>query len=235
MSKENLYRITIPKRGIKVIPPRETQEKMALAKQGIKVDPFSPEEKYRLRKIMDCKVLEGRYPAREDGLAFMQEVDLGWRNELLSKASGLAGTIVEEWNNISTNPIAVLLYGSVAKGLTKRPDHYDPSNIDLAVIGAIGSEERDALYDAIRPERLRIQSEILSNCPALDSPETNPGNAGVSIQDLNKLRSNYYYGVRMYIQAGALPLFDEYNVWAGIESEAIAFARSHKTSRGKSL
>lgn len=236
METENFLRISIPKRGLKVIPPKETREKMSLARQGVKVEPFSEEEKYRLRKLIGCKILEQRYPTKEKGKAFMVEVDLGWRNELLDKANRLAGKIGTEWDKIAPEiPIAILLYGSAAKGLTKRPNHPDPSNIDLAVLGQISPEERSALYDAIRPARQQIQAEILEKCPYIDSEESNPGNAGVSIQNVAKLTSNYYYGVRMYIQAGAFPLCDRGNIWSNLEQEAISFALSNTTPRGKSL
>lgn len=233
---ESNYLITIPQRGLKIIPPEETQKKMQMAKQGIKVEPYSEEEKYRLKKMINCRILKRRYPTKEDGQAFMKDVDLEWRDQLLDMAYELTETIVQSWRKINTNSdIAVLLYGSVAKGLTKKPTHEDPSNIDMAVIGNIGDCERLDLYDAIRPKRQEIQQRILAKCPVVNSDEINPGNAGVTIQDLSRIRNNYYYGVRSYIAAGAKTLYDESGIWRNIEMEAIAFARENTTPRGKKL
>lgn len=236
MNIENIQLITLPKRGLRVIPPLETAEKMRQAKTGQKVLPFSAEEKYRLRKLIDCSILKQRYPTKQDGERFMNEVDLDWREQLLNMAQELSDTTVKKWRQINDRKdIAVVLYGSVAKGLTKKPGHEDPSNIDLGVIGNFGESERHALYNAIRPTRIEMQNRILARCSFIDSPEANPGNAGVSIQDLSKLRSNFYYGTRMYISAGAFALYDNSGIWEDIEKEAITFSRNNTTPRGKRL
>lgn len=236
MNKEQIPLITIPKRGLRVIPPMETQEKMLQVRNGDKISPFSEEEKYRLKKLINCKILEQRYPIRQNGEDFMNTVDLEWREELLEMAKELSDNIVNSWHDISAlNDIAVLLYGSIAKGLTKKPTHHDPSNIDIAVIGSFSTQQRLDLYDAIRPKRLEIQERILDKCNEINSPEANPGNAGVTIQDIAKLKNNFYYNTRLYISSGGYALYDDSGIWQGIEQEAIDFARNNTTPRGKQL
>jgi len=244
------YRITLPRFGVKVIAPEHTARVMALAQkhkaegtrftQGEKANLWPVEEKVRLAIMKNCAILAKRYPTREAGERYMQDVDFARREELLAQAGQLTAHIVEKWREINpSEDIAVLLFGSVAKGLVKRPDHPDPSNIDLAVIGHISDEQRDQLLTSIRPERDRLREEILAKVPRLDSQERNPGNAGVMVQDLSKLTNGEYYGARNYIASGTIPLYDPEGMWRQVEREALAFSlqtitkpvKGHKQTR----
>lgn len=223
MSKEQLL-ITLPKRGLRVIPPPEVSQKMIEARKG-NIVRFSEEDKYRLRKLIDCSILARRHPTPDAGREYMESVDYDWRNELLGMAGEMAATVVEEWSEINQEqPLAILLYGSVAKGLVKRPDHPDPSNIDLAVMGCITEEERLMLFDRIRPMRTCIQERILAHAEDINSPEANPGNAGVIVQHIDKVTKENFSGAKAYIAAGAIPLHDPAYLWRSIEQEAIRSA-----------
>lgn len=231
MSKEML--ITLPRRGLKIIPPQETQQNMLRARAG-EVVHWSDNEKKRLKLMINCSILAKRYPNPQDGKDFMQQVNYEWRKELLEMAHEATDEIVNQWQTINPNKnIAVLLYGSVAKGLVKNPDNPDPSNIDMAVIGDITSEERNLLFDAIRPKRENIQNRILSNCPIINSDEQNPGNLGISVQATEKLISNNFGQARGYITAGVKTLYDPSGTWQKIEQDALAQMDQLKKLNGK--
>jgi predicted nucleotidyltransferase len=230
MSKELL--ITLPKRGLRVIPPAETRQNMTRARTGEKVS-WSAAEKARLLMLRDCNILAKRYPKREDGKRFMEEVNYEWREELFEMSKELSSEIVLSWNRIAPEKdIAVVLFGSVAKGLVKEPHSINPSNIDMAVIGRISQTEKEALFDMIRPKRKAIQQRILSRCPYIDfdSEDPNPGNAGVIIQDVSKLKKNGYEPTIRYIASGAFAMHDPANIWSEIERQAIAAWSLHRTS-----
>ncbi|MDP2637616.1 MAG: nucleotidyltransferase domain-containing protein [Candidatus Levybacteria bacterium] len=234
--------ITLPKRGIRIIPPQETQANMKLANEGQKVT-WSWEEKTRLKQLINCSILEKRYPTREDGARFMRdEVDYDRREELLCMAHELTNHIISSWKRINPNTeIAVILFGSVAKGLVKKADHPDPSNIDLAVIGDISDEERTELYDRIRPKRKDVQRRIIANNPHI-SPEIkqkaienqyvdrneNFGNAGVFIQTPEKVKKNNYSVGITYIKSNAQTLYDPSGIWQEIEKETLGFVGGKK-------
>ncbi len=232
------YLITLPRFGIKVVAPEHTARVMALARQHKqegtrftteeKANLWPVEEKARLAIMKNCAILAKRYPKPEAGRRYMEDVDYQRREVLLRQAGSLAAHIVEQWREIDPqHDVAVLLFGSVAKGLVKRPDHPDPSNIDLAVVGRITDEQRDELLTRIRPERERLKDEILACVPRLDSQEHNPGNAGVMVQDRSKLTNGQYYGARNYIASGAIPLYDPQGTWRQIEREALAYSVQH--------
>jgi hypothetical protein len=142
------YLITLPRRGLQIIPPAHTEQVMRLARRhkaegtrftpAEKIDLWPSSEKTRLRMIKNCKILEKRHPVPEDGKKYMESVDYSQREVLFGYAQELAETIIASWEGIEPQkPIAVLLYGSVAKGLVKGIESLDPSNIDMAVIGDI--------------------------------------------------------------------------------------------------
>src|SRR3989344_2960660 len=122
MSKERLL-ISVPKRGIQIFPPAETAHKMSQARRGEVVTPFSLEEKVRLRELIHAKILAHRYPTKECGKAFMAEVDYEWGNQLLELSREFAAFLVRTWREISNKPVSVILYGSISRGLVKRPNH----------------------------------------------------------------------------------------------------------------
>ncbi len=221
MGKEFL--ITIPQRGLKVIPPAETQANMRVAREGGIVH-WSQEEKARLYLLTHCKILEKRHPKPVDGKAYMESVDMGRREYLLSLANELSGTIANEWHRINPgSEVAVILYGSVAKGLTRGTNHPDPSNIDLSVVGNISDDEKTQLFNRIRPKRAETQKRILEGYGNIESSEQNPGNAGVIIQDIDKLRRECYGVARTYIAGGAIALYDPAGIWKAVEKEALQY------------
>lgn len=221
MTKEIL--ITLPKRGLRIIPPAETQANM-LRVRGGEVVTWSEEEKIRLKMLINCPILAKRHPDATHGNEYMKSVDLERRNYLFGLANELSEGIVNEWHKINPNrDIAVLLYGSVAKGLTRRADHPDPSNIDLAVMGNIEPNEKEKLFDEIRCKRAEVQKKILSSCPTINSQEQNPGNAGVIIQDLKVVSKGNYSSIRAYITSCAIPLHDPARIWVAMEMEALKY------------
>lgn len=229
MSKELL--ISLPKRGIRVIPPQETRDNMQRARLG-EVVSWSQDEKIRLRQIINCGILAKRYPTAADGKRFMEEVDYAWRAQLENMAEELTCGIVLKWHQINQKKdIAVVLFGSVAKGLVRKPDHPDPSNIDLAVIGNFSPEERADLFDAIRPMRRDVQKRIISKCPKVETCDTNPGNAGIFIQDADKLSKDHYEPALRYIASNAYALYDPGGIWKQIEKEAISSATAKQNKR----
>lgn len=230
------FLITLPRRGLRIIPPSETQENMRLVRSGQRVS-WTPEEKTRLQQLIKCTILEKRYPTREDGQKFMaQDVDYERREVLLSMALELTSCIVNSWQAINPQKdIAIILFGSIAKGLVKRPSHPNPSNVDLAVIGDFTPEERDKLFDGIRCKRGEIQQKIIDGNPNIDPAETNPGNAGVFIQTPAKLTGNNFSATRVYVRSNAQALHDPAGIWKNIEKKALAhFAEMKKLPAVKS-
>jgi predicted nucleotidyltransferase len=236
------YLITLPKRGLRVQAPAYVRRVMEVArKHKERGERFTDEEKQslwpdaekaRLRIMTNCSILRKRYPTREEGERFMHDVDYDQREFLLGQAGDLTLGIVESWQQIAPDkPIAVVLYGSVAKGLVKRPDHPDPSNIDLTVIGDISPEQRLELMDSIRSRREKVRERILARVPKVDSREHNPGNAGVMVQHTDRLLNGGFYGARNYIASGAFALHDPKGIWKSIESEAIEYAMRMERAR----
>ncbi len=224
--------ITIPKRGLRVIAPEHTQRVMELArkhkKEGTRFTEEEKEElwpeteKARLYLMKQCGILAKRYPKPQDGEKFMESVDYQRREELLEKAKHLSTDIVSAWQQINPEkPIAVILFGSVAKGLVKHTDNSDPSNIDIAVIGDITSEEREKLMDEIRPHRKSVQEWILERVPFINSSERNPGNAGVMVQNTKKLTKDGFEPTKNYITSGAIVLHDPEGIWKNLENQAL--------------
>lgn len=206
------------------MPPKETRDNMRRARLG-EIVFWSSEEKTRLQQVINCGILAKRYPNSQEGARFMNEIDYKWRDMLEIMAQELTNEIVFKWHKINaTKDIAVVLFGSVAKGLVKRPDHPDPSNIDLSVIGNINIYERERLFDAIRPRRKEIQRRITANCSAIETGKPNPGNAGVSIQNIEKLKKDCYEPARRYVASNAYALYDPSGIWKEIETEALKWA-----------
>lgn len=194
--------------------------------------PHAENESERLRQITNDGTLRRRYPDPDEGRDFMDEIDFDRRNKLLGMAQEANHKIIEEWKGINPDKnIAVILFGSVAKGLVKKSDHKDPSNIDMAVIGDITDNESERLFDAIRPYRTAIQEKILSDCDKVESDDTNPGNLGILIQHTDKLTNGHYSGAAAHIMAGAFSLYDPQDIWTEIEQyalEKMAEEQKHK-------
>lgn len=224
--------ITLPRRGLKVIAPEHTRKVMELAKrhktegtrftEAEKEDLWPEQEKARLYLMKQCGTLKRRYPQATEGKKFMESVDYESREELMEKARTLSSDIVTSWERVNPNKqIAVVLFGSVAKGLVKHSQNPDPSNIDLAVIGDIDKDEKEKLLDEIRPHRRSVQEWILGRVPFLNSDERNPGNAGVIVQNLNVVAKDNFEPAKNYITSGAIPLHDPAGIWQQVEETAL--------------
>jgi len=219
MSKERLL-ISVPKRGIQIFPPAETAHKMSQARRGEVVTPFSLEEKVRLRELIHAKILAHRYPTKERGKAFMAVVDYEWGSHLLELSREFAAFLVLSWKVVSVKPVSVILYGSISRGLVKRPDHPDPSNIDIAVIADFTDCEKEQFFDKIRPSREAIRGYILSKTPAIN-PDSKGGNVGIHLNTIRSLEVSNYSSTINYLQAAAVPLYDPDRIWERLEGEAI--------------
>lgn len=229
-SEQNL--ISLPRRGLKIIAPEHTQKVMVLAQKHLAEGTrFTPEEKKdlwldtekaRLRLIIHCPILKNRYPTSTEGKELMENVDYKRRLFLLNLAIGLVPEIIFAWKSISSREeVAIVLFGSVAKGLVKKVENLDPSNIDLAVMGNISQKEREELLDQIRPARKRVQELILTDVPFINSSEKNPGNVGVIVQNTEVLTRNYFQPTKNYIASCAFPLYDPTGIWQGLEQQAL--------------
>ena len=172
-------------------------------------------EQLRLNAINNDCILKKRYPSAKDGKEYMNHVDLKWREVLYQKANLISSQIVEQAKEMGKEDFAVLIFGSVAKGLTRGQNHPDPSNIDLAVIGEFTEEEREELLNRIRPIRDNEEEKIGSN-------------VGVFVQTPDKLRKSNYGASLMYIGSSARALYDPKGMWAGLEKEALLATSDRK-------
>lgn len=235
LESEPNYLITLPRRGLKVIAPEHTRRVMELARQHKaqgtrftdeeKASLWPDEEKARLYLMKQCGTLKRRYPQATEGKKFMESVDYESRRELIEKARSLSLDIVASWEKVNPDKqIAIVLFGSVAKGLVKHSQNPDPSNIDLAVIGDIDKDEKEKLLDEIRPHRRSVQEWILGRVPFLNSEERNPGNAGVIVQNLDVVAKDNFEPAKNYITSGAIPLHDPAGIWQQVEEKALKTA-----------
>lgn len=213
--------------------------KIHILKRGVDIDirsgQLSPEQvEAKMKLVALAGTLKRRFPDRGAGTSFMEHVDPKWGGTLRSYATELTGDIATAWNDISPNKqTAVVLFGSIARGLVKNPATCDPSNIDLTVIGNITDDERNQLFDSIRPSRESTQAKILENCPNVDTHEHNPGNAGVHIQNIDILtRNGYHSALYWYIASSAYALYDPANIWGQLESDALNDYISTKKKKG---
>ena|SRR3989344_9266915 len=165
-------------------------------------------EQRRLHIITNDSILRKRYPSEEDGKKYMNSVDMKWRQSLYAKAILISEEVAAHARGIGKEDFAILLFGSVAKGLTRSQHDADPSNIDLAVIGEFTDQDREELLNRIRPIRDREEKEIGNN-------------VGVFVQTPEKLRKTNYSTAIMYIGSSARTLYDPKGIWADLEKEAL--------------
>lgn len=201
-------------RGLVVTLPPEATRRIASSKNGL------PEtEAQRVRILSQDSILKKRYPAPEDGVVYMESVDLPWRKRLYQLAENVSDCIVQRAREIGKEDIAVILFGSVAKALSRAQSDPDPSNIDMAVIGDFTDPEKRELFNRIRPCRDQGK-EIIGN------------NIGVHIQTVEKLRKNQYCTALEYIGSSARTLYDPKGIWDELEREALMYKIEQTRTNG---
>jgi predicted nucleotidyltransferase len=189
---------------------------------------WSDRERTRLRLMLDDRILARRYPTKAEGAQVMEQVDYRRREELLGYAHELSEHIVETWNEINPDkPIAVLVYGSIARGLVKAVDAPQVSDIDLTAIGDFTDSERAQLRGNIQGKREEIRDRILADAPG-SVEKTDIRYAGAMVQNVTTLTKNGYSDAINYIRSGAFPLYDPTSIWQRIEGEALDFAASRR-------
>lgn len=204
---EQMYWVST--RGIIVtLPPPITEGVTRAAVRGQDIDLLQGQ---RLALIDNDSILRKRYPQSSDGCNYMCRVDLGWRGELLKEAEDVTSVIrksVLKATGFLDEDFAIILFGSVAKGLSRRRMDEDPSNIDLSVIGNFSEDQRTDIFDGIRAVRERGRMRIGNNI-------------GVFIQTPEKLIKDFYAPLIQFIGSCAYPLHDPGNIWKHLEEEAL--------------
>lgn len=197
----------IAERGVYItLPPEATQ---VIAGSASNREPLPWEEQVRLLVMANDPILRGRYRLVSEGNESMEQVCFIWREELYKKAQFMADDIVVHSKEIGKEDFLVLLFGSVARGLSRRKEDPDPSNIDLAVVGDFSEGDRLDLFDRIRDRRMQIQEEIGSN-------------VGVHIQCWEKMSKNDFSAVINYIASSARILYDPLGKWKVLEGKALS-------------
>ncbi len=226
MKEINELLINVPQRGIKMLIPPGLEWLLENSRNSQQVRPLTENEKAKLWLSLYSSTLRKRYPNKDAGKEFMSSVDYQRRQELYLLAEQMTECIVFEWKKInSQREIAVVIFGSIVRGLVKCPAHPDPSNIDMAVIGDISDCERSMLLDSIRPTRERVKNVVLSGCSNLieSLDQFKGGNAGVIVQNIQKLTVNSYSQTIEYIRANATPTYDPEGIWGKVENDALNF------------
>lgn len=217
--------ITLPRYGIQVLAPDETYQNIRTAKSRAVVTPdsihWSPEEKMKLQLMKECGILGNRFPTPDEGKKFMESVDYRRHAELLRYATEFSAHIASQWNHIDpNNGIAIIVYGSVARGLVKPVNHESPSDIDLAVIGSFNEDQREELFESVKEKREEIAAQLVGDCPNHDAELWNRY-VGLKIQDISKLSNNTFGATLNYIKSGARQLHDPKKIWLNLEQTAL--------------
>jgi hypothetical protein len=228
------YLITLPNRGIQVIAPGETAMNMELARSLPKGGAETPRiqwterEKTRLWLMKNCRILANRLPSKESGKQFMETVDYKRREELLAMAHELSDHIAQTWTQINPDKkIAVILYGSVAKGLVKTPGQSPASDIDLTAIGDFSDSERAQLRARIHSKREEVRDRIVSTAFVTEG-ELDIRYAGALVQNVSTLTKNGFSDAINYVKSGASAIYDPSGIWAGIEGQALDYATNQR-------
>lgn len=182
-------------------------------------------------------ILKKRYPNPPNGEELMESVDYSRRGELLNLAREFCNDIVDTWKGINPDKeIAVLLYGSVARGLVKNPNYPQPSDIDLTVIADFSEEERVQLRERIHPMRDAIREQVVKSCPnILGVPPEDIRYAGMMVQNTKKLTKNAFSDAIHYIGSCITPLYDPSRLWVNIESQALQFVANKQNQPSVSV
>jgi len=204
-------------RGIQILlAPHATSMASDTVALGGEIPPY---ESARFRIITNDHILKTRFPNPDDGVKLMGQVDTERREELLRYAYEITPRIVEEWGKINPNePIAVVVYGSVAKGLVKPKDHNDPSDLDMSVIGTITEKERRELLEASIPHRERIQQQMgITPQEGIKYPTL----SCFKVRDTKILLSDNYSLAKKLIASSTFATYDPSGILQEIESEVL--------------
>lgn len=199
----------IHSRGVAItLPPPITEKISGPISRGECVDPI---QYHRLYLIENNSILKKRLPQDTDGERYMYRVDLKWRERLLEEVQKIAFVIkksVKEVTGFSDEDFAIILFGSVARGLCRNSSDEDPSNIDISVIGDFSDLDRGEIFERIRPDREKGGERIGNNI-------------GIFLQTKEKLAKDNYSSVIQFIGACGYALHDPGNIWHNIETEAL--------------
>lgn len=149
----------IPERGVLVELPPSCSEGISICPETGRAS-IDPLVRTQLRTIQNDPIIRGRYPSTQEGEQFMDEVSPQWRDRLLEHTEFLSEEIKQACFSIGSQRFAIILYGSLARNLTKDRTSEDPSNIDIAVVGEFSPKQKESILDSIRVARQQVTTEI---------------------------------------------------------------------------
>lgn len=193
------------------LPPIFTAEIAGSICRGEQINPLQVQ---RLSIIETDPILKKRHAESGEGCNYgnnyMTRVDLEWRENLLKEANLMAGVIRNSAAELGfvDEEFAIILFGSIPRGLSRARTDEDPSNIDLSVIGNFSDYDREAILNRIKPTRDEIGRKIGNN-------------TGVFVQNKYRLTRENYQPVIQFIGACAEPLYDPGGIWQHLEKEAL--------------
>ena|SRR3989344_9055019 len=195
-------------KGVIIALPTEASSSIAQS-TGVNTC-LDPLEQTRLRIIANDSILNKRYPTILDGRNYMSQVDYEWHTRLYAIAEEASETIKQACAIMGKRDIAVVLFGSVAKMLSRSLNHPDPSNVDIAVIDRFSGQEKNELFERIRPYRKHSEAEIGNNL-------------GVHVHHTDQLKRGDYHQALHYISSSAKTLYDPVRIWQTTEREALTY------------
>lgn len=234
-------------RGISVALPSCSKTGLVVdSETGLPLPQSHDLELARLAAIAGNTILKQRYPTPTDGSAFMQRVSSDWRKYLLGEAFEVARSLADICNDMGRERFAILIFGSLGRDLVKRPCDFDPSNIDISVIGQdIQPEDRRVILNEIRSARktstARIkhtEAEQFCNgrcsptlqesckffCTSAETESKNPliERVGVHVQPESKItNSRFADAINLYISSSAIVAQDITGFWQQVEQQAL--------------
>lgn len=228
--------VWLHERGLVVALPPESSRRITM--DTVRGRCLSPLESTRLRILNSDPIVTLRCPSEDYGVRYMGKVDPVSRETiyypLAEKLSNGIVNAVKSMGKVSAhNPneaeVAVLLFGSVAKCLSRNVADKDPSNLDIVVIGEFDDEEKHELFTRVSKVRADVRKELLSYNPSSRiTPDM--ANAGVHIQRSEQFRKGDYGWAIQMIGSSARALYDPLGIWKTIEDEALATVCVKETS-----
>lgn len=202
----------LPRRGVIVtLPPHVTRE---IAGPISRWEDITPAAGHRLALLDKESILKKRFPNSEIGNDYRNRVDMVWRGALLHEAMYMAYAIkeaVKQVTGFAEEEFAILLFGSIARGLSRSRQDADPSNLDITVIANFTEDQREQVFYIIRPNRERGRERIRNNI-------------GVCLQTPSKFTNDHYALTLELIGSCAQPLHDPGNLWGQLEQEALEYS-----------